>query len=730
MAYNKKEWISEKTKILAEDMERIEEGIAQNERELGNKQPKGDYPTRTEVEEFAQPKGNYLTEHQKIKTINGQSLVGEGNIEISGGANGGTSSSVNYDLNVKAINHRGYSRGAPENTIPAYILSKKNGFTYVECDVSFTSDGVAVLLHDATIDRTSDGTGNINEMTYAEVLRYDFGSWLNASYAGVKIPTFTEFIMTCKGLGLHPYIELKTSGGYTQEQILQIVNEVEFCGMRGKVTYISFKFEYLQWVKEADNEARLGYVTNKLDDTIIAQAASLKTDCNDVFIDTQLSYVKDEWVTKLVENDLPVEVWTVNNANFIKNMHRYISGVTSDSLIAGKILYEHYLTYTPPEIEAVPTTGITVDPTSLVFDSLEPQQLIATVEPSDTTDKLVWSSSDDGVASVEDGFVVPLSKGECVITVTSGSCSAAASVTVNYEVPSYNITRNLTNCTSSSSVMKVVEGSSHTETLSAERGYTLEGVSVVVTMGGIDISDKYVNGTLTIESVTGDIVIEATATEVDMNVPQPVVDWTLTNITNGTIVNTGSGGATYNATISGGEYTSDGNGLSLMTTANAQAPYALTGNDNFTMVVRGRFDELSTGSYQRMFRSNTDGFCIFYAKTGAVYQGKLNNISDPKPEVHSSLVTANNKGFNLVNSFDMTALHTYVVVGDATNNKAFFYIDGELVASQGSYNSISAVSGLGIGNTQGSGTYYANKLTFTKFQIYNQALSADVVAIL
>lgn len=73
---------------------------------------------------------------------------------------------VNYDSNVKAINHRGYSAIAPENTIPAYIMSKKMGFTYVECDVSFTSDGVAVLLHDNTIDRTSDGSGAISGLTY------------------------------------------------------------------------------------------------------------------------------------------------------------------------------------------------------------------------------------------------------------------------------------------------------------------------------------------------------------------------------------------------------------------------------------------------------------------------------------------------------------------------------------------------------------------------------------
>ena len=64
----------------------------------------------------------------------------------------------------------------------------------VSCDVSFTSDGVAVLLHDDQIDRTSDGTGNISEMTLAQVKEFDFGSWKSAAYADEEIPTFEEFI--------------------------------------------------------------------------------------------------------------------------------------------------------------------------------------------------------------------------------------------------------------------------------------------------------------------------------------------------------------------------------------------------------------------------------------------------------------------------------------------------------------------------------------------------------
>ena len=107
---------------------------------------------------------------------------------------GGTGSAIDYDKTVKAVAHRGYSSTAPENTLPAYKLAKQNGFNYVECDVSMTSDGVPMLLHDATINRTSNGSGTLSQMTYAEVREYDFGSWKSSAYAGTVIPTFEEFI--------------------------------------------------------------------------------------------------------------------------------------------------------------------------------------------------------------------------------------------------------------------------------------------------------------------------------------------------------------------------------------------------------------------------------------------------------------------------------------------------------------------------------------------------------
>ena len=242
-----------------------------------------------------------------------------------------------YDNNlIKSINHRGYNIEAPENTLSAFKLSKKKGFEYVECDVSFTSDDVPVLLHDSTIDRTSNGTGNISALTFEEVRAFDFGSWFSSDYAGEKIPRFDEFILLCRNLGLHPYIEIKSSATYTQTQIETLVNIVKRAGMSDKVSWISFTATYLEYVKNINPNARLGYVVGGVTEDIIATAQLLKTDHNEVFIDASYGSLTENQVNMCVIANIPLEVWTVNDATGINGLDRYISGVTSDNLIAGR----------------------------------------------------------------------------------------------------------------------------------------------------------------------------------------------------------------------------------------------------------------------------------------------------------------------------------------------------------------------------------------------------------
>lgn len=245
---------------------------------------------------------------------------------------------MNRLCNVKSINHRGYSVGAPENTLPAYKLSKLKGFDYVECDVSFTSDKVPVLLHDDTIDRTSNGTGNINDLTYAYVRTLDFGSWFSPAYAGTKIPSFEEFISLCKKLGLKPYVEIKVSATYTLDDIKILTDIVKKYGMKEDVTWISFSITYLGYVHTLLPKARLGYVLYEITSTNIAEILALKDD-NEIFIDEYYVYLTSSIISDLIENDIPLEVYIIDTESVLLSQDNYVTGITSNSLNAGQVLY-------------------------------------------------------------------------------------------------------------------------------------------------------------------------------------------------------------------------------------------------------------------------------------------------------------------------------------------------------------------------------------------------------
>ena len=238
---------------------------------------------------------------------------------------------------INSVNHRGYSAIAPENTLAAYRLSAESGFNAVECDVNFTKDGYAVLLHDDTIDRTSNGTGSISALTLDEVRALDFGSWKSPYYKGEKIPTFDEFISLCKKLSLHPYIELKSS--LTADQAKILVDTVEKHGMLDKVSWISFKSASLAAISAIDETARLGLVTGDITESTITTANSLKTGYGEVFIDAYYTLTADE--INLCKNaNLALEVYTVNKVSDVKALDAYVSGVTSDYIVAGKVLGE------------------------------------------------------------------------------------------------------------------------------------------------------------------------------------------------------------------------------------------------------------------------------------------------------------------------------------------------------------------------------------------------------
>ena len=109
--------------------------------------------------------------------------------------------------------HRGAGKRAPENTLAAMRLGASFGYRMFEFDVKLSGDGVLVVMHDATVDRTTDGHGRVAAMTLGELAKLDAGGWHSSEYAGEGVPTLARLAAWLNANGLHANVEIKPCPG-------------------------------------------------------------------------------------------------------------------------------------------------------------------------------------------------------------------------------------------------------------------------------------------------------------------------------------------------------------------------------------------------------------------------------------------------------------------------------------------------------------------------------------
>jgi glycerophosphoryl diester phosphodiesterase len=112
------------------------------------------------------------------------------------------------------IAHRGAGKLAPENTLAAFRLGASHGYRMFECDVKLSADGVPFLLHDARLERTSNGKGIAGEQTWSALSTLDAGSWQSATFAGEPLPTLEVIARYCLDHSYFLNIEIKPTPGH------------------------------------------------------------------------------------------------------------------------------------------------------------------------------------------------------------------------------------------------------------------------------------------------------------------------------------------------------------------------------------------------------------------------------------------------------------------------------------------------------------------------------------
>jgi len=169
---------------------------------------------------------------------------------------------------VQYAAHRGLSKIAPENTLPAFIHAGNAGFWGAETDVQLSLDGEWVLMHDATVDRTTNGTGAVDSLTLAQLKILDAGSWFSDYYVDARVPTLLEYLQTCKRAGLIPVPEIKT-GTYSDTDLQYFIDQCLSVFGDYQFTILSANQGIVGQLRDLDKRVTIEYVVGAYTEALV-----------------------------------------------------------------------------------------------------------------------------------------------------------------------------------------------------------------------------------------------------------------------------------------------------------------------------------------------------------------------------------------------------------------------------------------------------------------------------
>ena len=256
----------------------------------------------------------------------------------------------------RLISHRGWNSWNgelyPEQVISSYKESYKRGLRNVECDVKFTSDGIPVLLHDNTINRTARNLNGseletdvyLRDLTYEQVRNnYDFGIYQGERFKGTKIPTLEELLRLCKILGMRIILEYKADENGTvgvNEGVEKVYNLVKNNGMLDYVVFLSGNQEVWNKIDElntSNKSLELQYLDVPNDVTNIPFVKSFKDKGYKVGFSVGKEWINENHANMLKENEIDLYIWTrefisLNDVETFEQWLKWnVKGITSNT---------------------------------------------------------------------------------------------------------------------------------------------------------------------------------------------------------------------------------------------------------------------------------------------------------------------------------------------------------------------------------------------------------------
>lgn len=236
------------------------------------------------------------------------------------------------------IAHRGASAHSPENTLAAFDLAIQQGADAIELDVKLSADKQLVVIHDPTVDRTTDGTGQVRNLSLAEIKELDAGSHFSSHFRGEKIPTLKE-VLEEFGRRIFINIEITNYASPADDLPLRVVELVDKTNLKEKVLFSSFNplalIKTNKYLPETPNGLLVGKGLLGL-----FRFSWIKKLIPHQALHPEMSITTTELIRKVHQDGKRVHVFTINKKQDIKTMLSMgVDGIfTDDPLLARKMV--------------------------------------------------------------------------------------------------------------------------------------------------------------------------------------------------------------------------------------------------------------------------------------------------------------------------------------------------------------------------------------------------------
>jgi glycerophosphoryl diester phosphodiesterase len=230
------------------------------------------------------------------------------------------------------VAHRGSSGSAPENTLAAFELALESGAEIIECDVRLTRDDEVIIFHDRNLDRTTNGSGPVQDKTLEELKELDAGSWFSSKFKGEAIPTLTEALQFLEGRAFLN-IELKADARDYQTNVRlqnRVLETIKNARAEHRIFLGSFNHRLMREIKSQHPELTTAIIYKAVRDFASRPSRLVSRARADAFVCGRW-WLRRKLLDDLQNHHIPVFVYTVNRERDVRRMKRlHVDGVITN----------------------------------------------------------------------------------------------------------------------------------------------------------------------------------------------------------------------------------------------------------------------------------------------------------------------------------------------------------------------------------------------------------------